>query len=83
MQNRAQALEALRSILRGCDNLDGYVAKLDAQVAKTGIDNAFVRKALGQVYNQRGQYDKAIANFVSPRAAAQRRRNLQRADRQL
>ncbi len=61
--NRAQALEALRNILQSCEKLDAYVADLDAQVAKTGIDNAFVRKALGQVYNKRGQYDKAVVQL--------------------
>ena len=61
--NRAQALEALRSILKSCDSLDALVATLDAQLAKTGIDNAFTRKALGQVYSQRGQYDKAVVQL--------------------
>ena len=62
-QNRGQALEALRNILRGCERLDAFVAELDAQTAKTGNDNAFVRKALGQVYNERGQFDKALAQL--------------------
>ena len=63
VQNRAQALEALRSILRGCEKLDALVTELDAQTAKTGADNAFVRKALGQVYSERGQFDKAVAQL--------------------
>ncbi len=65
VQNRAQALEALRNILRGCESeqLDALVRELDAQAAKTGDDNAFVRKALGQVYTQRGQYDKALVQL--------------------
>ncbi len=61
--SRGQALEALRSILRGCEKLDALVAELDAQTAKTGADNAFVRKALGQVYSERGQFDKAVAQL--------------------
>jgi Mg-chelatase subunit ChlD len=61
--SRAAALEALRNILRGCDSLNAYVATLDAQVAKTGSDNAFVRKALGQVYIERGQLAFAIVQL--------------------
>jgi len=63
MQNRAQALESLRGVLRGCDKLDAYAAELDAQTTKSGRDNPLVRKALGQVYSERGQYDKAIAQL--------------------
>ena len=64
-QNRANALEALRNILRGCesDRLDALVALLDAEAAKTGHDNAYVRKALGQIYNERGQYAKALGQL--------------------
>ncbi len=63
VQNRGQALEALRNILRGCEKLDAYVAGLDAETAKTGSDNGFLRKALGQVYSERGQFDKAIVQL--------------------
>jgi tetratricopeptide (TPR) repeat protein len=63
VQNRAGALEALRNILRACEKLDALVAELDAQTAKSGADNAFVRKALGQVYSERGQFDKAVAQL--------------------
>jgi predicted Zn-dependent protease len=61
VKNRADALEAPRNTLRSCESakLDALVATLDAQAAKTGNDNAFVRKALGQVYSERGQYGKA------------------------
>ncbi len=58
--NRAAALETLRGVLRGCDDLDGYVAKLNEQTAKSGLQNPVIRKALGQVYSERGQYDKAM-----------------------
>ena len=63
VQNRTQALEALRNILRGCEKLDALVAELDAQSSNTGHDNAFVRKALGQVYSERGQYGKALVQL--------------------
>jgi tetratricopeptide (TPR) repeat protein len=63
VQNRAQALEALRNVVGSCEKLDAYVAELDAQVAKTKTDNAFVRKAVGQVYQQRGQLDNAVTQL--------------------
>jgi hypothetical protein len=62
-QNRAQALESLRSVLRSCEKLDAYTAELDAQVAKSGVDNPLVRKALGQVYSERGQFDNALVQL--------------------
>jgi predicted Zn-dependent protease len=63
MQNRAQALESLKNVLRGSEKLDSYVVELDAKTAKTGSDNPLVRKALGQVYSERGQYDKAVTQL--------------------
>jgi tetratricopeptide (TPR) repeat protein len=62
-ENRAHALEALRKVLQDCEKLDAYTADLDAQVAKDGRDNPLVRKALGQVYSERGQFDKAIVQL--------------------
>jgi tetratricopeptide (TPR) repeat protein len=61
--NRKAALETLRNVLRGADDLDAYVVKLDEQSAKAGQQNAVVRKALGQVFAERGQYDKAMVQL--------------------
>ncbi len=65
VKNRADALEALRNILRSCQsaNLDALVTHLNVQAAKTGKDNAYVHKALGQVYMQRGQYGNAVVQL--------------------
>jgi tetratricopeptide (TPR) repeat protein len=63
LRNRSQALDGLRGVIRSCDKLDEYIASLDAQTEKTGHDNAYVRKALGQVLNERGQFDKAIVQL--------------------
>src|SRR5262249_46059655 len=48
-QNRTQAIEALKQVLREAPDLDGYVAARDAQAAQNGLDSAVIRKALGQV----------------------------------
>jgi predicted Zn-dependent protease len=61
--NRAQALETLRQVLRTAPDLDGYVASVDRQAAASGLDSAVVRKALGQVYLEKGVRAKAIAQL--------------------
>jgi predicted Zn-dependent protease len=62
-QNRAQALEALRQILREAKDLDGYVAAVDRKTASTGLDSAIVRKALGQVYMDKADFPKAVTQL--------------------
>ncbi len=63
-QNRAQALDALRQVLRESPDLDGYVATHDRQVGTSGLDSAVIRKALGQVYMDRTDYGKAIRQLA-------------------
>jgi Flp pilus assembly protein TadD len=60
---RAGALETLKNVLQKSPNLDAYVAELDKQTAEKRADNPLVRKALGQVYAQRQEWDKAVAQF--------------------
>jgi Vault protein inter-alpha-trypsin domain/von Willebrand factor type A domain len=59
-QNRTQAVEALRQVLRESTDLDGYVAALDKQTAASGVDSAIIRKALGHVYRDKAAYPMAI-----------------------
>ncbi len=59
-RNRAQALDTLRQVLREAADLDGYVAAREARVAADGLDSAVIRKALGQVYLEKGAPAKAI-----------------------
>jgi predicted Zn-dependent protease len=59
-QNRAQAIDALKQVLREAADLDRYVLSRDNQAAGDGLDSAIVRKALGQVYLERGTPAKAI-----------------------
>jgi tetratricopeptide (TPR) repeat protein len=59
--NRRQTLETLQKVLREAPELDGYLAYLAAKTVETGMDNAIVRKALGQAYFAKAQYPLAIA----------------------
>src|SRR5205823_12063768 len=58
-RNRAAALETLKGVLRQAADLDAYVARLDKDCAASGRENPVVRKALGQVYAEKGDYAKA------------------------
>ncbi len=61
--NRTHALNSLREVLEKSPDLDAYVKTLDKQVADTGLENAIVRKALGNVFLTRKQYANAIAQL--------------------
>ena len=61
--NRRDAISSLQQVLRGATDLDGYVAQLDREAAKTGLHNPIVRKAVGQVYLEKEQFAKAIAQL--------------------
>ena len=50
-------------MLRARTDLDGYVAQLDREAAETGLHNPIVRKAVGQVYLEKEQFAKAIAQL--------------------
>ena len=59
MQNRNQAHQALLHVLRTAPDLDGYVAHLDAETARSGKDSPILRKAVGQIYLEKAAYAKA------------------------
>jgi len=52
-------LASLQQVIRDAADLDRYVTDLDRQTAESGSDNPLVRKALGKVYLERGQFAKA------------------------
>ena len=62
-ENRQHALNTLTNVVRQAPDLDGYVAQLDRQAAESGLHNPLVRKALGQVYQDRKQPAKAIVQL--------------------
>jgi tetratricopeptide (TPR) repeat protein len=61
--NRRNALDALRIVLSQAPDLDSYVERLDKQVQETGLENPTIRQALGQVYIERREYNKAIKHL--------------------
>ena len=60
---RQQALAALEQVLMQAESLDEYVATLDAETARTGLENPIVRKALGKVWQRKGAWEKAAAQY--------------------
>ena len=77
INNRSNALEALRAVLCSAPDLEAYVVRLDKQAAEIHEENPILRKAIGQVYREKGtvgQGDRATAH--RRRSAAQRRGNL-------
>ena len=60
---RANALESLRNVLRRTPDLDGYVATLDRRAEDTGQDNPLIRKAVGMVYKEKNQFKPALAQL--------------------
>ncbi|MBN2293049.1 MAG: tetratricopeptide repeat protein, partial [Pirellulales bacterium] len=60
---RQEAVNTLVDVLRGSPDLDAYVAELDKSVEETGMENPIVRKHLGQVYMERGKFEKAAAQL--------------------
>jgi tetratricopeptide (TPR) repeat protein len=61
--DRQAALDSLKAVLQGAADLDAFVVTLDAETGKSGLDNPIVRKALGQVYLERNQFDKALVQL--------------------
>jgi Tfp pilus assembly protein PilF len=61
--NRNQAIAALRNVLAQSEDLDAYVAALDAETKKSGLENPTIRRALGNVWFQKKQWAKAAAQL--------------------
>ncbi len=59
IDERAQDLQRLRDILVSAADLEGYLVRLDQEVARTGLENPILRKALGQALRDRGSFQKA------------------------
>ena len=69
VQGRAEALNSLRSVVAAAANLDTVVQGLDAKTAESGLVNPVVRKAVGQVYFEKGQYLPAVAQLQTALSA--------------
>ncbi len=64
VNNRNNALEALRAVLRAAPDLDAYVVQLDKHAAEVHEENPILRQAIGQVYREKKRFDKAIAQLL-------------------
>ncbi len=62
-KNRTRAIETLKQVLREANDRDEFAALLDAEAEKTGQDRPIVRKALGQVLLDVGEFQSAIAQL--------------------
>jgi predicted Zn-dependent protease len=62
--NRAGALRSVQNVIRQAKDLNALVAQLDRQAQETGLHNPIVRKAVGQVYLEKRQFDRAIAQLT-------------------
>jgi len=60
---REHTLDTLQSVLSQSPNLDAYVTWLDKDVEEKKTEVPIVRKALGKVYAEKQQYDKAITQL--------------------
>jgi tetratricopeptide (TPR) repeat protein len=56
---RAAALATLHEVLRDSPNLEAFITEIDQKGAETGMDSAIVRKAIGEVLFDKGQFEKA------------------------
>jgi predicted Zn-dependent protease len=56
---RAEALNSLRAVLRSAQDLDEFVASLDKQAAETDSDSPIIRQMLGEVYLEKGEHAAA------------------------
>jgi tetratricopeptide (TPR) repeat protein len=61
--NRQHAVETLRSVVRNAHDLDAYVGRLDEEAAKAKEYNPIVRLAIGQAYQGKQEFGKAIVQL--------------------
>jgi predicted Zn-dependent protease len=67
MEQRQEALTALQGVIAAAQDLDGWVARRDAEVAASGLDAPTIRKAIGRVYLDRGRADRAAVHLAAAR----------------
>lgn len=67
---RQHALESLRDVIAHLDDLDGWLAGYESEVAETGLDAPIIRKAVGRVLVDRRAYALAAAQLRIARELA-------------
>ena len=67
MNNRRSALRVVTEVLGQVKDLNAFVRRRDELVAKEGLDAAILRKALGQIYTKKRQFERAIVQLEKAR----------------
>ena len=62
-QERIHTITTLKSVLSSASDLDDYVQKMDSKAAKAGQDSPILRKVVGETYQAKNEYAKAIAQY--------------------
>ncbi len=63
-EQRRRAVSRLTAVLNQAKDLDGYMQEMDAEAARTGLENPILRKAAGLAYDNKAQPDQAIAQYA-------------------
>lgn len=79
IDSRRGATEGLKQVLRDSGDLADFAAKLEAQVAQTGLENPLVRKTLGMVLAEKQRWDEAVAQLRKSVEVAPQDEDAQRA----
>ncbi|MCA9321536.1 MAG: hypothetical protein KDB53_12405, partial [Planctomycetes bacterium] len=58
---RGRVLGTLEEVLRLTQDLGPIMERLESEVARSGLENPILRRALGRVFAERKQYDEAAA----------------------
>lgn len=61
---RRRSVKRLTDVLRRAKDLDAYMATVDAEAEKTGLENPVLRKAAGRAYENNGKPEKAIVQYI-------------------
>ncbi len=62
-QQRRDALESLKQVLRESRDLDAYVQQLDQEVSQTELDKPIVRQAMAVVFMEKQEYAQAVVQL--------------------
>ena len=69
-EQRKQALAALEEALASATDLDAFTARVEAEVAASGLENPLLRKSIGKAWLQKRQPAKAETQWQAALAAA-------------
>ncbi len=62
-EERKKAINALEAVMQQCPDLNSLAKHLDAESARTKLENPIARKALGQIFAERKQHAQAVVQL--------------------